>query len=336
MALAHSMGGLVARAALAPPPPSDREGVADIRGLVTLATPHEGAPLASREAAEVLKALRPAALSAVVLAGLGRQVELTLFLTSILSLTVDGPSVGLKDAAFDSPGFTDYNGNPGNPDLASLRQREANRQLHARQIAFAGKLDSFDFVDAIFRDLNFGLETDFIVPVTSARFTRVSAQGGTFQGVNHVSILDMRANANVFAAVKSALLGFLPLPPPPPPPPGQGTWSATGSLATGRSSHTATRLLTGKVLVVGGFTDTSTGNAIDSADLFDPAANGGVGAWTPTGSLAIARLYHTATFLPTGKVLVVAISPAWRAFSDSYCREPSRRNGEGEKGPAIS
>ena len=68
VALAHSMGGLVARAALAPPPPSDREGVADIRGLVTLATPHEGAPLASREAAEVLKALRPAALSAVVLA----------------------------------------------------------------------------------------------------------------------------------------------------------------------------------------------------------------------------------------------------------------------------
>ena len=60
------------------------------------------------------------------------------------------------------------------------------------------------------------------------------------------------------------------------------------------------------------------------------------GAWSPTGSLAIARLYHTATFLPTGKVLVVAISPAWRAFSDSYCREPSRRNGEGEKGPAIS
>jgi uncharacterized protein YfaP (DUF2135 family)/pimeloyl-ACP methyl ester carboxylesterase len=215
--LAHSMGGLVARAALAPPPPLDREGVADIRGLVTLATPHEGAPLASREAADVLKALRPAALSAVVLAGLvGRSVDWTLFFTSLLSLTVDGPSVGLKDAAFDSPGFTDYNGNPGNPDLASLRQREANRQLHARQIAFAGKLDTLDFVDAIFRDLNFGLENDSIVPVTSARFTRVSAQGDTFQAVDHLSILDMGANPSVFAAVKSALLGFLPLPPPPP------------------------------------------------------------------------------------------------------------------------
>lgn len=233
--LAHSMGGLIARAALSPPPPFDREGAADIRGLVTLATPHEGVPLASREAAEVLKALRPAALSAVVLAGLGKQVELTLFLTGVLSLTVDGPSRGLRDAAFDSVGFTDYDGNPGNPELASLRQRETAKQLHARQIAFAGKLDSFDTVDAIFRDLNFGLETDFIVPVTSARFTRVSAQGDIFQAVNHISILDMRANPSVFAAVKSALLGFLPLPPPPPPTltvdkQGTGTGTVTSSI----------------------------------------------------------------------------------------------------------
>ena len=77
-----------------------------------------------------------------------------------------------------------------------------------------------------------------------------------------------------------------------------GTWEETGSLATGRSDHTATLLPDGQVLVAGGVdSDLLT---LASAELYDPAT----GTWTATGSLANARFFPTATLLPNGKVLV--------------------------------
>ena len=80
--------------------------------------------------------------------------------------------------------------------------------------------------------------------------------------------------------------------------PASGTWTATGSLVTSRSQHTATLLPNGKVLVVGGTSGLFFSSA--SAELYDPAS----GLWTTTGSLATARFNHTATLLPNGKVLV--------------------------------
>ena len=59
------------------------------------------------------------------------------------------------------------------------------------------------------------------------------------------------------------------------------------------------------MLVVGGIGAVGiSATFFSSAELYDPAANGGVGAWTPTGSLAIARFGHTATLLQNGRVLV--------------------------------
>ncbi len=85
--------------------------------------------------------------------------------------------------------------------------------------------------------------------------------------------------------------------------PATGIWTTTGSMTFGRYFHTATLLPDGKVLVAGGkhnhtFTNT--------AELYDPAANFGAGAWTTTGSLNVARYTHTCTLLADGKVLAAA------------------------------
>ena len=75
--------------------------------------------------------------------------------------------------------------------------------------------------------------------------------------------------------------------------PATEVWTATGSMATARASHTATLLRNGQVLVAGG-QDT------DSAEQYDPAT----GVWTATGSMTTARQWHTATLLRNGTVLV--------------------------------
>jgi WD40 repeat protein len=74
----------------------------------------------------------------------------------------------------------------------------------------------------------------------------------------------------------------------------------TGSLSTGRYGHSAILLPNGKVLVVGGRTGFPSGIILASAELYDPES----GTWTATGSLGGTRWIHTATLLPSGKVLV--------------------------------
>ncbi len=76
-----------------------------------------------------------------------------------------------------------------------------------------------------------------------------------------------------------------------------GSWSATGSLATGRWDHTATLLPKGGVIVAGG---QLYGVFLTSVEAYDPRT----GAWSATGSLSTERIAHTATLLSTGKVLV--------------------------------
>jgi N-acetylneuraminic acid mutarotase len=77
-----------------------------------------------------------------------------------------------------------------------------------------------------------------------------------------------------------------------------GTWTATGSLNTARTAHTATLLQNGQVLVTGG--EDSSRNFLTSAELYNLAT----GKWTVTGGTATPRVDHTATLLANGKVLV--------------------------------
>ena len=77
-----------------------------------------------------------------------------------------------------------------------------------------------------------------------------------------------------------------------------GTWTTTVQLVRSRSVHVATLLPDGRVLVAGGFNDTS--GSLASAELYDPAS----GTWSATGSLAEGRSRPSLTLLLNGLVLV--------------------------------
>lgn len=78
-------------------------------------------------------------------------------------------------------------------------------------------------------------------------------------------------------------------------------WSATGSMREPRGDHTATLLPDGTVLLAGGrHKRSSTGFALASAEVYDPAT----ASWHAVASMERGRLFHTATLLPDGRVLI--------------------------------
>jgi hypothetical protein len=82
--------------------------------------------------------------------------------------------------------------------------------------------------------------------------------------------------------------------------PTTGTFTTTGRMSTAPWAATATLLPSGKVLVAGGCCDTNGFSSLGSAELYDPSS----GTWSPTGSMQVARRWHTATLLAGGQVLV--------------------------------
>jgi hypothetical protein len=124
-----------------------------------------------------------------------------------------------------------------------------------------------------------------------------------------------RDNANSLDPIASAVLYD----------PATGTFAPTGSMATARDGHTATLLANGKVLIAGGVT---TGQqCLDSAELFDPAANNGAGAFSPAGSMNTFRADYTATLVSSGKILMAGGSCAGGDSAELY--DPAANNGSG-------
>ena len=121
---------------------------------------------------------------------------------------------------------------------------------------------------------------------------RVMIAGGRQSGIGRVSL----ASAEIYN-------------------PANGTFTATGSMANTRTSHTATLLNNGTVLITGGIN--SSGSALSSAEVFDPKT----GTFSPTGSMSTPRQFHTATLLADGTVLIAGAgtaevySPASGAFT---------------------
>ena len=81
--------------------------------------------------------------------------------------------------------------------------------------------------------------------------------------------------------------------------PDKGTFSAikNGTMLAARSSHVATLLASGKVLITGGWSGTAD---LASAELYDPVTE----SFNSTGDMTMGRPGHTATLLKNGKVLL--------------------------------
>jgi len=95
--------------------------------------------------------------------------------------------------------------------------------------------------------------------------------------------------------------------------PTTGTFSPTGPLAEGRSYHAATLLPDGRVLISGGVTRGTDPTSLASAELFDPTT----GTFSPTGPMTDGRVYHTATVLSDGRVLVTGGCPFGRVYANN-------------------
>ena len=101
--------------------------------------------------------------------------------------------------------------------------------------------------------------------------------------------------------------------------PRTGTFTPTGTMTTPRYGHTATLLPSGKVLIVGGTPDGSSGLQLPSAELYDPVTK----TFTATGTMAVGREFHKAALLLDGRVLIAGSRTAFDRNANAELYDPS-------------
>ena len=101
--------------------------------------------------------------------------------------------------------------------------------------------------------------------------------------------------------------------------PAAGTFVATGTMSGQLSSHTATLLPDGRVLLIESY---PSGGVALSGEIYDPAT----GKFTPTADVGITRVLPTATLLANGTVLLAggaAINHSWQDASTVLLYDPA-------------
>jgi hypothetical protein len=87
--------------------------------------------------------------------------------------------------------------------------------------------------------------------------------------------------------------------------PASQTWTQpTAHMVSARYRHAATLLQDGTVLVTGGQSTNGSLSALSSAEIYTPGTGTTPGTWTATGSMNFNRVFHAATLLPDGTVLI--------------------------------
>jgi N-acetylneuraminic acid mutarotase len=105
-----------------------------------------------------------------------------------------------------------------------------------------------------------------------------------------------------------------------------GTWTPWTRMSAPRYQHTATLLPSGKVLVTGGTHKNHNPPEAASAEVYDPATR----SWSPTGPMLVSRQEHTATLLPSGKVLVTGGTiESWTTLSSAELYDPATHQWSG-------
>jgi N-acetylneuraminic acid mutarotase/uncharacterized membrane protein len=95
-----------------------------------------------------------------------------------------------------------------------------------------------------------------------------------------------------------------------------GTWSATGAMTVNRSRHRAVILADGRVMVMGGVqANGSPPVPLASCEIYDRAA----GTWSAAATMPGGGLWHTATTLKDGKVLVTGGCPQYTFAAFNTC-----------------